>query len=42
MYRTMTSVNDVVLYTWKLLSEYILKVLTTHAEVAMEGDGCIN
>lgn len=43
MYSVVTTVNNTVLHTWKLLREWFLNALTSHTQmVIMWGDGGIN
>lgn len=43
MYSMVTTANNTVLYTWKLLRKYILSVLTTHKQKKnIWGDGEVN
>ena len=43
MYSMMIMVNNTILYTWKLLREHVLKVLTPLTpEKGSVSDGCVN
>ena len=39
IYRLETAVNSAVLYTWKLLKEWILKILITHKKIILNKEG---
>lgn len=40
LYSTVTTASNTVVNIWKLLEEYILKVLITRKKQSMPGDGC--